>query len=207
MLCAVFGCGQKPRAVYSDYTGCASRYAGCAGEHLEGVMAANGSALMRKMTGNCFILFWCMWLLFGLVQPAGATQVHTEPEGYHVHQIAHLIFAFSMGILIYWLRVRGLVRETAWRFIQYAAFFFILWNLDAMLVHYLDGRDDMFRMIDAGTWHARVHLMNDSFSLAVLYYLIKMDHLLCVPAGMFLYAGLRHLLKQARESQPYRGTR
>ena len=33
--------------------------------------------------------------------------------------------------------------------------------------------------------------------LAWLYYLLKLDHLLCVPAMCFLFVGLRRLLKSA----------
>lgn len=118
------------------------------------------------------------------------------------HQIAHLFFIFSMGILIYWLREWKLVKETGWRLVQYSALFFILWNIDAVIVHYLDERNDIFRMINAGTWQASVELMRNSKGLAFLYYIVKLDHLLCVPAIFFLYAGLRQLFKQAQQLKP-----
>lgn len=139
-------------------------------------------------------------VLFSLTMAsqAGATQVHAEPEGLYAHQIAHVFFILSMGILIYWLRERNLVKEKGWRFIQYAALFFILYNVDAMIAHYLDGREDIFERIDAGTWHARIHLLKGPWELGLLYYIVKMDHLLSVPAVVFLYAGLRQLLKQAK---------
>ena len=133
--------------------------------------------------------------------PAAATQVHVPSEGLYAHQIGHVFFALSMAILIYWLRERRLVKERGWRLIQYAALFFILWNVDAFVVHYLDGRSDLFQVIDGGTWHASVHLTDASFSLAMIYYLVKLDHLLCVPAIVLLYLGLRNLLKHAREAK------
>jgi hypothetical protein len=132
---------------------------------------------------------------------ARATQVHAEPEGLIGHQIAHFFFALSMGTLIYWLRERSLNREPGWRYVQYAALLFILWNLNAITVHYLDERDDLFGEIDAGTWHARINALTHSDPLIVLYYFIKLDHLLCVPAIVFLYLGLRQLLKQAQQSR------
>ena len=70
--------------------------------------------------------------------PVAATQGHSGVEGVHVHQLAHLFFIFSMGTLIYWIRKRELVREKGWRYIQYSALFFILWNIDAFAVHFLD---------------------------------------------------------------------
>jgi hypothetical protein len=132
---------------------------------------------------------------------AGATQVHVPSEGLYAHQIGHVFFALSMAILIYWLRERRLVKERGWRLIQYAALFFILWNVDAFVVHYLDERSDLLQVIDGGTWHASVHLTEASFPLGMIYYLFKMDHLLCVPAIVLLFLGLRHLLQQARQTK------
>jgi hypothetical protein len=144
--------------------------------------------------------------LVGMPEEVLATQVHKGLEGLVGHQIGHIFFIFSMGILIYWLRERKLIRETGWRFVQYAALFFILWNLDALVVHYLDGRHDLFQTIDEGTWDARIHLLEGPKGLAVLYYLVKMDHLLCLPAIVFLYLGLRQLLKQDQASRSQGGT-
>lgn len=145
----------------------------------------------------------CICMLVCALMPvdnAGATQVHGGPEGLYVHQIAHFFFMFSMAILIYWLRERRLVQEKGWRFVQYAAFFFMLWNADAMIVHYLDGRNDLFEMINVGDWRGRIQIVEESGGLAFLYYLVKMDHLLSVPAAVFLYVGLRELLKHAKEA-------
>ena len=76
-----------------------------------------------------------------------ATQAHGEPEGILAHQLAHLFFILSMGVLIYWLRERNLVVEKAWRCIQYSALFFILWNLDTILAHLIG------RTAEAGAGH------------------------------------------------------
>jgi len=56
-----------------------------------------------------------------------ATQGHGGIEGVYAHQLAHVFFIISMGGLIYWLKQRGLVRESGWRLIQLSAFFFLLW--------------------------------------------------------------------------------
>jgi hypothetical protein len=148
------------------------------------------------------------WLLIGAVGagiawagPAFATQVHAHPEGLYTHQIAHAFFAVSMGILIYWLRQRGLVKEPGWRLIQFAALFFILWNADAMVAHYLDDHGEHFKIVDAGTWHSAIQLAGGSDVLIVLYYLVKLDHLLCVPAIVLLTFGLRQLLRTAQEAK------
>ncbi|MFP5213670.1 MAG: hypothetical protein ACLGPL_09845 [Acidobacteriota bacterium] len=144
-------------------------------------------------------LAWCF-----LARPAWATQVHPPSEGIYIHQMGHIFFAFAMAVLIYWLRGRGLVKEAGWRFIQYAAFAFIFWNFDSFIVHILDGRNDIFETINAGSWHARVVMPEGHEFLGMLYYIGKMDHLLSLPAVVLLYMGLRLLLKQARESVPQR---
>ena len=141
------------------------------------------------------------WLLAVLLMPESvlATQGHGGIEGVYAHQIAHIFFLISMGVLIYWLRQRGLVLESGWRFIQYAAFFLILWNLNTILVHALD---DQFRIITTeriDTWQIRITDQGNRRSLIMIYYLSKLDHLLCVPAIVCLYIGLRRLLPIAHK--------
>ena len=124
-----------------------------------------------------------------------ATQAHGEPEGIIAHQVAHVFFIFSMGILIYWLRERGLVVEKAWRYIQYAAFFFILWNLDTILAHLFDEQLRMVRVTREGLWIIHIDTGDNPRWLGWLYYFLKLDHLLCVPALAFLLLGLRRLVR------------
>jgi len=144
-------------------------------------------------------------LLLVIPERAAATQVHVPSEGVYVHQIAHIFFALSMAILLYWLRQRQLVRARGWRLIQLAALFFIIWNVDAFLVHILDDRSDLFRTIDAGTWHASIQFDRNVELLAVLYYLGKMDHLWCAPGMILLYLGLRSLLHEAQHHREAAG--
>ena len=134
------------------------------------------------------------WLL---PQSALAVQEHGAPEGIYSHQGAHLFFIASMVLLVYWLRQRRLVREAGWRYIQYAAFFFILWNLDAFTAHFLDEQSEILDTAMAGPGRIRIEIGDYPLALAWFYYIAKLDHLLCVPAMVFLYAGLRRLLKDA----------
>jgi hypothetical protein len=130
--------------------------------------------------------------------PVLATQGHGGIEGVYAHQFAHLFFIISMGGLIYWLRQRGLVRERGWQLIQLSAFFFILWNLDAFLVHLLDDQMKIVQMKRIGPWEIQLTDLYNSNVLKKLYYFAKLDHLLCVPAIIFLYLGLRRLLKDQK---------
>jgi hypothetical protein len=136
----------------------------------------------------------CGWLT---PLAALAVQEHGAPEGIYSHQGAHVFFAASMGLLIFWLRQRRLVQEPGWRCIQYAALFFILWNIDAFTAHFLDEQSGVLDTVMAAPGKIKIEVGENLTSLAWLYYMAKLDHLLCVPAMLFLYAGLRRLLKDA----------
>lgn len=136
-----------------------------------------------------------VFLLFSAV-PAMATQTHGDPEGLVVHQISHLFFMFSMGLLIYWIRSHGLSKNPGWRYIQYAALLFIIWTVDAFFAHQIDEFYEWIRVTRTGPW--QIHIETDNPVIAVFYYLTKMDHLWCVPALWFMYLGLRRLNREAQ---------
>ena len=144
-------------------------------------------------------------LLLLLPDTALATQAHGEPEGLFVHQFAHAYFAVSLAIFIYWLRFRNLIEETGWRYIQYAAFFLILWNVDAAIAHLLDEQMRIIEVERIGNWHIKITSTDNTIFTIVLYYLVKLDHLLCVPALAFLSAGLKEFLKASPPSAPEQG--
>lgn len=160
--------------------------------------------MTRILTGNkprftmstgCFSLI----VLWGA--PVLATQGHAGIEGVWIHQLAHLFFLFSMLLLIYWLRQADLVKMPGWRYIQYAAFFFILWNLDALLVHFLDEQIQAVGVENLEGWRIRVVAAGDRGWLAAVYYIVKLDHLLCVPAMVCLWLGLRHMFEELRPAE------
>ena len=126
--------------------------------------------------------------------PVLATQTHGQPEGLYVHQMAHIFFIISMGSLDFWLRQRNLIKEKGWKYIQLSAVLFILWNIDAALVHFLDEHLDILGITKIDFWHMRVESIQGLDSIPILYYLLKLDHLLCVPAMFFLYYGLKTIL-------------
>ena len=126
---------------------------------------------------------------------AGATQLHEHSEGIIVHQIGHLFFLLSMVVLIVFITGKELNRQKGWRLIQISAFFFILWNLDAFMAHLLDNQLNLVEIEPLS--FSRVKLISpvDSPVLSALYYVFKLDHLLCVPAMLFLYLGMSRLVK------------
>lgn len=112
----------------------------------------------------------------------------------YVHQMSHIFYVFSMAIFIYWLRERKLIEETGWRYIQYSALFFILWNIDAILVHYISEQTEIIRTQRIDNWHLKIISTPDAKWLKYLFMALKLDHLLCVPAVVYLYFGLKRLL-------------
>ncbi len=135
------------------------------------------------------MLVWCP-------SSAWAIQAHSGVEGLYAHQMAHIFFACSMGLLIYWLRRRQLVSIRGWRYIQYAAVWFIAWNADAFLGHWLEEQSALVDSQRIGLMHISLNMTPGYEWLAPVYYLVKLDHLLCVPAMLCLFLGLRRLLRE-----------
>jgi hypothetical protein len=154
-----------------------------------------------KLSGYLRVI-WLIGLILLLAEPALATQAHSAPEGLYAHQLAHVFFIVSMGVLIYWLRERKLVQAVGWRYIQYAALFFILWNLDAFSVHLMEEQLAVIDVQRIDPWKISITAANHSTALTWVYYAVKLDHLLCVPALLFLYFGLRRLLKETDRQPP-----
>ncbi|MGD8834598.1 MAG: hypothetical protein PVJ19_06640 [Desulfobacteraceae bacterium] len=84
-----------------------------------------------------------------------------------------------------------------WRYIQYAALFFIAWNLDAFFSHWLLEQSGFISVENIRGVQMRITPAKGHHWLAEIYYLTKFDHLLCVPAMLFLLLGLRRLYRSS----------
>jgi hypothetical protein len=146
------------------------------------------------------------WVFFAAPETVVATQAHGAPEGIYAHQFAHLFFLLSMVIFVYWLRQRKLVEKRGWLYIQYAALFFILWNFDVIVVHFLDEQAVLVAVEKVDSVHIRISSPLGR-PAEIFYYLGKMDHFLCVPAMLFLFLGLRRLSAETMDESggPARG--
>jgi hypothetical protein len=133
---------------------------------------------------------------------AWATQTHGGLEGLWVHQTAHLFFTFSMGLLIFWLRKWRLTVSRGWRYIQFAALFFIAWNLDTMTSHWLQEQSGLIEVRYVTALQMQIITVESLSWLDKVFYLTKFDHLFCVPAMIFLFLGLRWLLHSALHAGP-----
>lgn len=150
-----------------------------------------------KWTG-CLIFLIPAWVLI-VPAPAFAIQLHSGNAGIIAHQIGHLFFLFAMVALMFTINSQGLIRQKGWRQIQYGALFFIFWNLDTLVAHFLDNQIEVVRIETLSITKMAVVTQSDSQLLAVIYYFLKMDHLWCVPAMIFLFIGLDSLLKEQRQ--------
>jgi energy-converting hydrogenase Eha subunit B len=135
-----------------------------------------------------------------------AVQLHARSEGVITHQMGHLFFLFSMVALIFTVTGKGLDKQKGWRLIQYSAFFFILWNLDAIAAHFFDNQIYAVKIENISLSQIKVVTINDSSILAWLYYFLKLDHLLCLPAMFFLYRGLSSLVDDQRQMMTKKDT-
>lgn len=147
-----------------------------------------------RISYTLFNLIIC-WILF-CPCPALATQMHAGSEGIIVHQLGHLFFLISMVTLIFTINGQGLDRERGWRLIQLSAAFFIVWNLDALAVHFLDNQISAVDVKTLSVWAININPVNGSKALANFYYILKLDHLLCVPAIFLFFKGLSSLLEK-----------
>lgn len=131
------------------------------------------------------------WAIFP--SAVSATQSHGDPEGLLVHQMSHIFFIFSMGLFVYWLRARKLVRQAGWRYIRYSAILFMFWTADAFLAHMLDEQYAWIRVTRVDRWHLQIDAAHPF--IAAFYYVVKLDHLWCAPAMVCLYVGLKKLYR------------
>ncbi len=128
-----------------------------------------------------------------------AIQIHTSSEGIITHQVGHLFFLFSMVVLIFTITGKGLNKQKGWRMIQYSAFFFVLWNIDAIIAHFLDNQICAIKIENISLTRIKLVSQNDSSVLPWLYYILKLDHLLSVPAMLFLFKGLSNLVDDQKK--------
>jgi hypothetical protein len=131
-----------------------------------------------------------------IVLPADvfATQLHKGNEGIIVHQIGHVFFLFSMIALIFTITGKNLGNNRGWRLIQYSAFLFVLWNIDALAAHFFDNMICAVHFERLSLWKINIITKSNSTLLAMVYYILKLDHLLCLPAMFLLYKGIQKIV-------------
>ncbi len=148
---------------------------------------------MRKR----IVLFTSLFLLSLYAAPSWAVQVHGPPEGLYAHILGHLIFIASLVFLLY--KTKGQVRKgrKCWFYLRISLFLFLLWNIDTLIVHFLELEippehlvisSDVFKhqLLGPLTWKRWA------------YYVGRFDHLFCVPAMWFMLQSLIFFYKETQ---------
>jgi len=140
-----------------------------------------------------YVLCWApAVILLGLPAPVLAIQVHGVGEGLYVHQGAHLFFLFSMASVACRLCRSPLSGDGPWRLMSWGAWLLVAWNFWTFTGHIVE------LFISEEQFLPRERSYPTTFRvdswISAVYYILKMDHLLCVPALFFFYAGLREML-------------
>ncbi|MDD5758015.1 MAG: hypothetical protein PHI06_02920 [Desulfobulbaceae bacterium] len=119
--------------------------------------------------------------------PAWAVQAHGGSEGLVSHQIGHVLFVFGMGFLLFHLRFLQMKGE-GW--FEFKAFLWLIiaWNLLTFSGHWLHEVVSPEKFIQVGGEVSSFSMT--SFSDAY-FYLTRLDHLILVPALVFLLLALR----------------
>ncbi len=133
-------------------------------------------------------------LLF-IPAPAYAFMPH-EYTGIYVHQAAHIFLTLSLSTFVLRAQYTNFKNKAAWNKIIFGTWLLIIWSLTTMAGHFLElvvTKDSMIMEPGANT----PSLVLRS-SLEVIFYILKMDHLLSVPAMLYFFAGLRVLCKSSQ---------
>lgn len=119
---------------------------------------------------------------------------HWDPkEGFFVRQFSYLFFLFAMLFFFYELKQENLHQKPGFRFLALASAFFALWNLDCCVGQFVALHlGDPVVTGSAGIFSQKLVMTNPG---VWVYYLTKLDHLLLVPACLFLYFGIRALAR------------
>lgn len=149
------------------------------------------------------MLPWVVGFLLGSMifpSPALAFIPHWDPkEAFFIRQFSYLFFMVAMIFFIYELKLERLPHHRGFRLLTWASVFFALWNFDCFIGQWIalhfeaqvaEGPQGIFsqrlNMANLGNW---------------INYFTKLDHLLLVPAFIYLYLGIREFLRQAQEGK------
>jgi hypothetical protein len=126
-----------------------------------------------------------LWVVL-CASPAWAVQSHGGVEGLVSHEIGHILFTIGMTFLLFRLLLEKLPARS-WRMFKYFLIFIILWNILTFVGHMMNEMVDTAKIIKSNG-HAIGFWVESLFDL--FYYMTRLDHILLVPAFIFLYISL-----------------
>ena len=153
------------------------------------------------MTKRKIVRIWLFLLLIMVILLPGdalALQVHGEPEGVYVHQMAHLHYIFALGYFFWDIR-RTSFTGRGWRYLQLFCVLMTCWNIIAFLGHLAEAYLDPQSLLQTDCY-LQVRLLSPFTLNKYLYFITKLDHLIYVPALFFLFVGLRSFYLSAAKT-------
>jgi len=122
-----------------------------------------------------------------------AVQQHGGAEGLVAHQIGHALFVAGIGYLLYKIYQVGL-KSSGWFEFKTFLWLIIAWNLLTFSGHWMREYVDpaKFSRLNRHVISYNVESFADAY-----FYLTRLDHLLLVPAFIFLFFSLRRWGKRA----------
>jgi hypothetical protein len=136
------------------------------------------------------------FMILGWTNPESAFAYipHWDPkEGFFIRQFSYLFFLFSMLFFFYELKAENLRHKPGFHFLALASGFFALWNLDCFVGQFVALGLGTPAILEPAGIYSQELVMSGPW--VWIYYLTKLDHLLLVPAFLFLYFGIRALAR------------
>jgi hypothetical protein len=153
---------------------------------------------MIKRNITRILLFLLLIMAILLPGEALALQVHGEPEGLYVHQMAHLFYILALGYFFWDIR-RTAFTGRGWRYLQLFCILMIFWNLLAFGGH-AAGVFIYPEELSQTDCYLQTRLIGPFTMHKYLYYIARLDHLICVPGLIFLFLGIRSFYKSVAEA-------
>ena len=149
------------------------------------------------------LLYTVFLLLLGCLLPdnALAFQPHAY-SGLYIHQLAHFFLIVSLFFFAVKARQTRLASLKGWQYIITGTWLLMLWSAATMVGHFLDldiSEDALF--LPPG---ANIPLLRLSGWQEALYYILKFDHFIAVPAMFLFYRGLK-LLREGQAASSSSG--
>lgn len=140
------------------------------------------------------LFFTVFLLLLGGLLPGNALafQPHAY-SGLYIHQFAHFFLIVSLFFFAMKARQTRLASIKAWQYIIAGTWLLMLWSGATMMGHFLDlnlSEDALF--LPPG---ADIPILRLAGWKETLYYTLRLDHLIAVPATFLFYRGLKLLRK------------
>jgi hypothetical protein len=144
---------------------------------------------------GCSLSLYALFFLIPLLFPhaAWAVQQHGGAEGLVSHQIGHLLFIFGMFYLLYRLHLSS-PSGPGWKEFKLFVWLIICWNFLTFYGHWHQELIDPAKFLQI---NGKTSGFMISGPIDVLFYFSRLDHLVLLPAFLYLLTALAKWRKHA----------